>query len=222
MKKIKAFNFVELMMVMLILGIIISLTMPLVKNIKDDDGIYRSYMKKANQEVIDAFTMGMMRNPSVRDMSSLALIAGADNSHKLRNLFNDAINGLPCGKTFDKDYYDEHKDDADYVEKWDEDDANVSCTKNRLSTQFPDINLANAPFIVLGGKSVMVFKDETAAAKIAAGIYGYVYVDMNGNKSPNEMCKDRYRFIIYRNSVAMDTEATVGGAPNPYACSFNL
>ena len=207
MKKIKAFNFVELMMVMLILGIVITLTMPLIKNIKEDDDIYRSYMKKANQEVIDAFTMGMLRNPSVRDMS---VIPSAElptsetaNCQKIRNLFNDAINSIACNGNVGVVAGD-----------------NATCARNVVSTDFPDnLDLSDQPFIVLGGKSTMIFVYNDDAPPI----YGYVYVDMNGNKSPNEMCKDRYRFVIYRNSVAMDTEAqTAAGANNPYACSFNL
>ena len=61
MRRYKGFNFVELMLVMAVLGVIVALTFPILKNIKDDDDIHRAYMKKANQDVTDALSMALIK-----------------------------------------------------------------------------------------------------------------------------------------------------------------
>ena len=119
MKKIRAFTFVELLLVMLVLGIIISLTLPIIRNIKDDDDIYRAYMKKANQDVVDAMNMIFIRENQFTGFKMLkeaytdaglvavnrysealrAYIDAANDSrcNTLRNLFNAGLNTFECG-----------------------------------------------------------------------------------------------------------------------------
>ena len=201
MKRIKAFNIVELMMVMVVLGIIITLTMPLLRNLVQNEDIHRSYMKKANQDVTDAFEMGFLRNPTTRDM------AGVANATALRNIFNSAINGIACtGANGDP----------------------AQCTSETLTGVFAfnDVNgqnvVAGQPYVVTGGKEVMAFVIQNPPQN---GINGFIYIDMNGHKQPNRMCQDRYRFIIQhdnttgRDTISMDTDTTNN---NPFACTFEL
>ena len=75
--KYNAFTFVELLMVMLILGIIITLTMPLLQNIKNDDELYRSYMKKAIHDVTDATSLVFLREKYLTDFTANSLPPGS-------------------------------------------------------------------------------------------------------------------------------------------------
>ena len=215
MKKYKGFNFVELMLVMVVLGVIITLTLPLLKNIKDDDDIHRAYMRKANQDVTDALAMSLIKNRYVRDISRLGKIntnftnstylnAGETTPTALgmRYLFNTAIAGAECGTT-SGDIKIKTYEDADclsnFVFKTEDGSTSVTLTDE-------------TPGIVLPGNAVMLFDDSVIDE--VNGIYGHIYVDMNGNKAPNTLCKDRYRFILYKDRVALDESIT--------GCTFAL
>lgn len=204
MKRYSGFNFVELMLAMCILGIIITLTLPLLKNIKDDDDIYRAYMKKANQDVTDALSMALIKNRYVTDISAIGKInAGISTASYLndgstiptakgvRYLFNTALRGYECGTVSGDGNIKVLKDNQNRVK---------SCLTN---TTFDTTTLATTTSgIVVSGNMTMMF--DTSAQDITNGIYAHIYIDMNSNKSPNSLCKDRYRFILYKNRVAMD------------------
>ena len=204
MKRYSGFNFVELMLAMCILGIIITLTLPLLKNVKDDDDIYRAYMKKANQDVTDALSMALIKNRYVTDISALGKInAGISTAPYLNNaaivptakgiryLFNTALRGYECGAVSGDGNIKVSRDNKNQIK---------ACLTN---TTFDTTTLATITSgIVVSGNMTMMF--DTSAQNIANGIYAHIYVDMNGNKSPNSLCKDRYRFILYNNRVALD------------------
>lgn len=183
MRKYSGFTFVELMMVLLVLGVIIMLTIPLLKNLKDDSKIYRAYMKKANQDVTDAVSMALIKNRLFTGFDRLGKVgkisggthtAGYDtNAEGIRTALSVAINGKNCPLPDGTD-----------------------C----LDTPF----VAGAPGLILSGKSVMTFEYKYAAATTTKeATYGFIYIDMNGNKSPNELCKDRYKFELYKDRAVM-------------------
>ena len=177
MRKHKGFTFVELMLVLLVLGVIIMLTIPLLSNLKDDDKIYRAYMKKANQDVTDAVSMALIKNRLFTGFDRLGNIAAGVNTagytataEGIRTALSVAVAGTNCEGT--------------------------GC----LATPF----VANAPGLILSGKSVMMFEYAyTAATATEEATYGNIYIDMNGNKSPNENCKDRYTFELYNDRAVM-------------------
>ena len=218
MKKIKGFTFVELLLVLLILGVIISLTLPIIKNIKDDDDIYRAYMKKANHDVTEAMNMIFIKMPRFTGMSmiedgTIQNYAGSENftkdSNGLRNIFNVGLNTFMCGTciAYDKD---EDEDENSLYNKTTcilTDEGNpATCMPN--DKKFTGDHLDNQPGLVLGGKPVWVFEyayqAKGADNDYGDDIYGFIYVDMNKDKKPNELCKDRYKFVIYNDHVAMD------------------
>ena len=61
-----------------------------------------------------------------------------------------------------------------------------------------------APGIILGGNAVLMVDKTDPTKDETKDIYAHIYVDMNGNKSPNQLCKDRYRFILYKDRVGLD------------------
>ena len=223
MKRYKGFNFVELMLVMCILGIVITLTMPLLRNIKDDDDIYRAYMKKANQDVNDALSLGLIRNSFLTDLSSLGTVNGNittsaqlnDNrALATRFLFNTGMRGLVCGTISAGDTSKTFQNSAGNIQN--------CLTNTTFESDLEDVPAANAVSyalattttgIVMPGNAVMMFTAPTAEDADADGtaddeengIFGYVYVDANGNRGPNFLCKDRYRFILYRDRASLDT-----------------
>ena len=184
MRRYKGFNFVELMLVMAVLGVIVALTFPILKNIKDDDDVYRAYMKKATQDVTDALSMALIKNRFVRDVSYLEKDGIVNNLYEgtggvgTRDFLNSAIGGKIC--------------------------AGTACMKSlpykKTDTGTGKDLAEDAPGIILGGSAALMVdkKDGTD------DIYAHIYVDMNGNKSPNQLCKDRYRFILYKDRVALD------------------
>lgn len=209
---------------MLILGIIISLTLPIIKNIKDDDDIYRAYMKKATQDVTDAMNMIFVKVPNFTGFEMFQAAEGtydADmvnswfrnsdgdtNCTKLRNAFNKGLNTFECGICRDEN---DRTSCAKLIRKnaAGVDEEVMQCA----AVSFNEIRMAGVPEmddtqpgLILAGKPIMVFQyNYTAdAADPENSVYGYVYVDMNKDKSPNELCKDRYRFIIYNDRVALD------------------
>ena len=198
--KHNAFTFVELLMVMLILGIIITLTMPLLQNIKNDDELYRSYMKKAIHDVTDATSLVFLREKYLIDFGSLNNLcsiygcnAGSKyercsafgtcaNATGLRSVYNLlAVPGTECTAA-----------GGGGVEK---------CFTD--ATAMPD-DETSLPGIKVGNKTVMQFE---YAPNLGATppTYGNIYIDVNGNKKPNKPCQDRYKFIIYSDRVVMDT-----------------
>ena len=229
-KNLKGFTFVELLLVMLVLGIIISLTLPIIRGIKDDDDIHRAYMKKANQDVTDAVNMISIKENKFRGFEMVKnayasncttpqagssrtalteakyISTGADNcGNTLRNLFNAGLNTFECGTC---------RNVATNCYK-DKDNKVLPC----ITTDFKYKNAAGTPInegiiaqpgLVIGGKPVLIFLydyDDSGDEPT----YGYIYVDMNKDKGPNEYCKDRYKFIIYNDRVAMETDPAKGG-----------
>ncbi|MCQ2958154.1 MAG: prepilin-type N-terminal cleavage/methylation domain-containing protein [Candidatus Gastranaerophilales bacterium] len=201
-KNEKAFTFVELLMVMLILGIIITLTMPLLNNLKNDEDIYRAYMKKAIHDVTDATNMVFIRERYLTDFSENSLnklcsIYGCTNladkyhdcnadcsSHQgLRAVYNLlAVPGAVC--------YGIGEDD---------------CFSAGITPMVQDGG-NNLPGIKNGSKSVMQFlyNPQDTNGDGVIDTFGEIYFDVNGNKAPNQLCQDRYKFIIYLDKVAMD------------------
>ncbi len=201
MQKYKGFNFVELMLVMVVLGVIITLTMPLLKNIKDDDDIYRAYMKKANQDITDTISMSLIKNRAFTGFDKLgkiSYITGASgytaDSTGIRTAIETAINGTQCTG-------------------YSANNSDTSCVDNENKLIFKkgetviDTLENSTPGILLAGKSVMLFVYEhTDVADDSTEneeSFGYIYIDMNGNKSPNELCKDRYKFQLYKDRAVM-------------------
>ena len=187
MRRYKGFNFVELMLVMAVLGVIIALTFPLLKNIKDDDDVYRAYMKKATQDVTDALSMALIKNRFVRDVSYLEkdgivndLYEGV-NGVGTRDFLNSAIGGKTCAGT-------------NCLSKVNFENSPTDPSKK------VDVSLDDNPGIILGGSAALMVDKKNGTDDI----YAHIYVDMNGNKSPNQLCKDRYRFILYKDRVGLD------------------
>ncbi|MCR4880712.1 MAG: prepilin-type N-terminal cleavage/methylation domain-containing protein [bacterium] len=221
MKK-KAFTFVELLLVMLVLGIIISLTLPIIKNIKDDEDIYRSYMKKANQDITDAMSMIFIREPNFTGFEMFEAPAGSyDNdlvkqffgtnikNVQLRNAFNKGLNTFECGVCTDADSSECAKLIVKNAAGYDEERMQCAAVSFQAQKTALANNIAdNQPGLILAGKPIFVFQyqyfEKNDALNRPEPIYGFVYVDMNKDKGPNELCKDRYRFIIYNDRVAMD------------------
>ena len=240
MKKIRAFTFVELLLVMLVLGVVISLTLPIIKNIKDDDDIFRSYMKKANQDVTDALSMifiketnftgfEMFESTNTYDQEIVGHFGDGSNCTKLKNAFNRGLNTVECGDCVLKLKHDGVTRDWTNCKTVGTgaairpDNCTAIAFKDASDNDVP----LNQPGLVLSGKPIMVFQydysdpDNTAVGEVdpdeSNNIYGYIYIDMNKDKGPNQYCKDRYKFIIYNDRVAMDTDTThVGG------CGFEL
>lgn len=195
-----AFNFVELLLVLMILGVVAALSFPILQNIKDDEDIYQAYMKKAIQDVSDASIMALIRNRYLTDYGRLGLMGHAKNGNYyprnslgIRYAFNTIINGVECGDCSGN--------------------ANIPCREEScLSAQFPAQGSASAtkpdtPGIIYG-KSVMLFEYSHAVGVDDPAIperFGFIMIDMNGNKGPNTMCQDRYRFLLHRNRAVLDT-----------------
>ncbi len=187
MKRYKGFTFVELMLVLLVLGIIIMLTLPLLKNLKDDSKIYRAYMKKANQDVTDAVSMALIKNRAFTGFNALRPLAD-----------------LPAGMAG----YTNDADGAGIRTALSVAVAGRDCEGTGCLTNNPPV--ADAKGLILPGKSVMMFEyNKVDEQKDAAGnvtqeaTYGHIYIDMNGDKSPNEDCKDRYTFVLYNDRAVM-------------------
>lgn len=239
----KGFTFVELLLVMLVLGIIISLTLPIIKNIKDDDDIYRAYMKKANQDVTDAINMisikenlfrgfemlkkayepGDPNYNNIRRNLSYYIDANANDTrcNTMRNLFNAGLNTFECGTCHNA---------ADTSRCYKpSNNAASPCISNWKDAGTLNTDLSEQPGLILGGKPAMIFlynyndgtgcdPDNMTCGTNNDPIYGYVFVDVNKDKSPNECCKDRYKFIVYNDRVAMET---TGGVDN-CGCTFEM
>ena len=217
MKKNKAFTFVELLLVLMILGIIMALTIPIIKNVKDDDDIYRAYMKKANQDVTDAMNMIFIKEPNFmgfRQMPDNA--AFTKNDSGLRNAFNSGLNAMECQGCSDTT-------------------LKLKCATNGncIDKEFKGYdgkNISENKGLYIGGKPVMLFQwvagddNNENVLNDANGerIYGFVYVDMNKDKRPNEMCKDRYRFIVYSDKIVMDTRQLNAAGDPEGGCKFDL
>lgn len=223
MKKIKAFTFVELLLVMLILGVIVTLTLPIIKNIKEDEDIYRAYMKKANQDVLDAMNMLMIKEPRFSGFDMFTAPAGtyanqiansfnhseasSGNDGRLQNAFNRGLGGLECGICNNR------------ANNCSTDGAAVAeCISTNFLNTYSSADITGNPGVLLGGKTALVFQWVSSSSENFGGerIYGYIYVDMNRDKKPNEYCKDRYKFLIFKDKVAMETRAAKGG------CSYTL
>jgi len=196
MKK-KAFNFVELLLVLLILGVVISLTMPLLKKIKDDDKINKSYERKATQDVSDALALAMIKKPQLTGLDRMTAAGYTADALGLRNLFNTAIPATPCNKngsdtTIDRKCGIETTFTDNLVKaKPDDKDKNVEIT-------------SATPGFTVGGKMVFMFVyDEVEATATTPASYGYVFVDVNGKKLPNELNKDRYSFKLYNDKAVL-------------------
>ena len=202
MHKRKGFNMVELMLTMMLLGIIAALTLPLLKNLKDDDDVYRAYLKKANQDVTDIISMAFIKNKSKgiinfnrlgRKPHSSTTVLYPANATGLQELFLTAVKGSKCTGT------------ACLA------DLNFSCTtedkKCPASKEVKTAVLSKtspAPGIKLQGKTILMFKWEkiTGTADNPA-TFGYVFFDINGDKGPNQLCKDRYKFQLLKNSAKL-------------------
>lgn len=199
--RLKAFTFVELLLVMLVLGIIISLTLPIVKNIKDDGDIYRAYMKKANQDVTDAINMIFIKDPAFTGFQSVndGITAARDANFSatdsgLRYAFNKGLNTQECKSCTSAG-----------------DRSTCSTNDNCTAIDFKNANgvaqnVTAKPGLVLNGKPIWLFSYgvDNNYGGIGETIYGRIYVDMNKDKSPNALCKDRYIFVIYNDRVAME------------------
>ena len=231
MKNKKGFTFVELLLVMLVLGIIISLTLPIIKGIKDDDDIHRAYMKKANQDVSDAMNMISIKENKFKGMYMLegnklaAVNANYSYDAKgLRNLFNAGLGGLKCGECSEADRSKCYLNATNNLVQ-----CIISAPDFKVGNTAAGIKTNGTPGIVLGGKPVMIFQlnDYNAGNQVKCSynntgkskdekVYGCLFIDMNKDKGPNEFCKDRYKFVIYNDRIAMETDKTKGG------CSFVL
>ena len=222
MKKIKAFNFVELLLVMAVLGMIMGLTIPILTSLKDDDDIYRAYMKKANQDVIDLSSMALIKGRiygisgfhSLKKMDRrLPLITFQDNdSQRLTILFNNVISGTYCNRTENYAKVTDYVKDGCLCKNSDckEGENTFHNFAPETGTSIGSNPTSETPGIKLPGKVVMMFKseiidtdDESIKDKGIPKIYGLVYIDMNGVKSPNTLCKDRYKFALHKNGASM-------------------
>ena len=223
MRKNKAFTFVELLLVLMILGIIMALTIPIIKNLKDDDDIYRAYMKKANQDVTDAMNMVFIKEPNFHGFSKLesydafqppAHITNATSKMnvRLRKAFNRALNAMECQNCTSVSVP---------KLKCETDDACIAKTFAGYNGR----NIQENEGLYVGGKPVMLFQwvgDKNLSDNNGEKIYGYLYMDMNKDKRPNEMCKDRYRFIVYDDRAVMDTRQLDDAGDPAGGCTFDV
>ena len=51
---------------------------------------------------------------------------------------------------------------------------------------------------------IYFFLKFTATTPAIPERFGFIMIDMNGDKRPNTMCQDRYRFILYENRAILD------------------
>ncbi len=185
------FNFVELLLVMMVLGVIMALTMPILTNLKDDDDFYRAYMKKANQDVMDMVSMTLVRNRMIGltgfnklghlRLTGVPTTSSQKNSTYLRKIFSTGIRGEAC-------------DGAACLSSMDF--AAVSGDAITPST--------NAKGLKLPGKAVIIFEYGYKAANgTQPAYYGHIYYDINGDKRPNKLCQDRYKFRLFKDSAEM-------------------
>ena len=93
MQKYRAFTLVELLMVILILGVIITLTAPLLRNLLNNDDMNRAYLKKALQDVTDATSLALVKSRfQFGDASS-------DDSTEIRNKYRLSVAGTNINAT---------------------------------------------------------------------------------------------------------------------------
>ena len=210
--KHNAFTFVELLMVILLLGIIITLTLPLLQNIKDDKELYRSYMKKAIHDVTDATSLVFLREKYLTDFKSATLgnlcvyygcataadkynacgELGCNSPTGLRAVYNLlAVPGETC--------------------------IGAACF---TGTDGMPTNGAALPGIKVGNKTVMQFSyDPNPPANPTT--FGNIYIDVNGSKKPNTGCQDRYKFTILLDRVVLDPDYDGDGNADT-GCSYEI
>jgi len=169
----KGFTFVELMMVLLVISLIATLTMPILRNLVNKEDIYRGYLKKAIADVTDAFVISDLQSRSFT--ASNCTIGGSanqscteifDNDSGFRDVFATfALNGENC--------------------------AAGSC-----GNEF-NASIGSIPGILIG-KTMILFEHANTIVD-DMNVKGYIYYDINGEKDPNSYCRDRFRFIFYQN-----------------------
>lgn len=178
-KKIKGFTFVELMMVMLILGFIAALTIPLLKNLVNKNDYHRAYQRKAIAEITNAYSLIQLKT---RNLTANNCRFGNNNDQpcanymssntNLRDLFAMVINGTEI---------DDHP--------WDND------------------NLDSLPGLVVNRKAVLLFNIESGTPVIYYDADGYEIKDGDVTQNPASYCKDRYKFLIINDRVILDSNA---------------
>ena len=191
-KKMKGFTFVELLMVMLILGFIATLTIPLIKNLMNKQDIYRGYQKKGISEITNAYSLIQLRtrnltgNNCVFNNTNNQTCANFINSNtNLRDLFAMVINGTNINR-----------------QNWG--------TNNQLN---------NLPGLEINKKAVLLFNRENITLNLNGNNFNFanvpvIYYDAdgyemkNGNltQNPASYCKDRYKFLIINDRVILDSD----------------
>lgn len=199
-KKIKGFTFVELMMVMLILGFIAALTIPLLKNLVNKNDYHRAYQRKAIAEITNAYSLIQLKtrnltanNCKFGNSNNQPCANYTGNNTNLRDLFAMVINGTKING-----------------QNWG--------TNNQLN---------NLPGLEINKKAVLLFNIENITLKINGVNINYnnvpvIYYDAdgyelrNGNvtQNPASYCRDRYKFLIINDRVMLD--------PNTCAACINM
>jgi len=178
----KGFTFVELLMVMLILGFIASLTVPLVKNLLNKQDIYRAYQKKAINDVTNAYSLIMLKT---RNRPDLASAAG------MRNTFAMVMNGTPT--------------DANQDMNWivgDNGFPGIIVNKKAVILFNIEDVIINRGNDEAGDPIVDQYRNTPVIYYDANGYE----VNDNGQikNNPNLYCKDRYKFLIINDRVMLD------------------
>lgn len=185
MQKLKAFNMTELMLVMMILGVILVLTLPLAMNIKDDDKIYAAYKGKAIKDVVDASEYALLKN----------------RAKGFGNINIKPDGACPAGECDGDGYFLPNFALRKFFE------SAIAYKSECYQTDCLARNTGTIPGVKIQNGSVITFRYVPGCGGVPAETVfdcGAIYIDMNGDKKPNETNKDAYVFRIYQDRVVLD------------------
>ena len=217
----KAFTLVELLLVMMILGTIITLVITN-QRILNYKRIYTGYQRKATEDVTNAANLVLYRNPSMKNFGKLIEGSNWKNVVSSPNFYSSdcsktAKSAERCVRAFFKT-----------VMKGKECDSPSACigtsfhtcetaykkdTGCPASSRFGGIPIgdtASSVGLKMKNGEVVMFQEAVSGHCDESTIPCFiVYVDMNGAKGPNLYGQDRYRYYVYKNDVVQNTTADV-------------
>lgn len=175
-KKQTAFTLAEVLITLLIIGVVASLVIPGIIN-DAQDAEFKTAWKKAYSSINQAYGQILMDNGGT-------LVGAAANGTELRGLFQNKMNSLSTC------------------------DNSTSCNTYSLKK----LNSTSSPYVldynlILNDGTVMyiILDSSTCEAPFnyvyGAGECGWMMVDVNGSKKPNQWGKDVYGIWIIKNQL---------------------
>jgi len=178
----KGFTLAEVLITLLIIGVVASLTIPVLIN-NTNEAEYNVSVKKAYSEVSNAIKMIQTNN------SGAVNVGTAETAVDATPLRNDFCNVMICNKI------------GTSVDIFGP--TNYYAYKSSLST-WPMTYADDAPAAILNNGYLINFYSYTDCNKHNINACGAIYVDINGTKGPKMWGKDLYGFWIVKKQPNTD------------------